>query len=197
MNVYDFDETIFEGDSEDRFFVFLSKRKGFRLCRPIYKFLEFFTKKHGPAARTWARQIQYRFLTRVDDIDAMLDEYWDEAEQYIKPWYLEQKRSDDIIASGTPAFLMEPIVRRLGIQGLIATDMDKHTGKINGSFAVDKYKMQYFAEKYDPTEIEKFYSDAYSDHFLAEAAKEAYFIHGKNHDQFTPWNEYFSTHPKK
>ena len=31
MNVYDFDKTIFVGDTEDRFFDFMFKQKGFRL----------------------------------------------------------------------------------------------------------------------------------------------------------------------
>lgn len=197
MNVYDFDETVFEGDSEERFFKYLKTIPGFRLVRMKFRFWEFFSKKLGWMDRTVARQIQYSFLKRVPDIDAMLEDYWDMAIKYMKPWYLEVKRPDDIIASGTPAFLMIPAIKRLGLTGLVATDMDKKTGKITGHFAVDKYKLEYFKLKYDSTKIDKFYSDAYSDHFLADVAKQAWFIHGKNHDQFTDWNEYFKTHKKK
>lgn len=197
MNVYDFDETIFEGDSEDRFFSYISKIKGFRFYRIRYVVLEQISKKWKLMSRTKARQIQYSFLNKIPDIDAFMEEYWIYAQQFMKPWYFEVKQPDDIIASGSPSFLIEPIVKRLGIGGLVATRMDKHTGKITGEFAVDKYKLQYFEEKFDSSKIDKFYSDAYSDHFLAEKAKEAYFIHGKNHDQFTEWNKYFETHKKK
>ena len=197
MNVYDFDETIFEGDCEERFFKYLSGFDGFRLTRVKFRFFEVLSKSLKLMSRTTARQIQYKFLKRIDDIDSFVEKYWDTVEKYMKPWYLEVKKEDDIIASGTPEFLIRPMVSRLGLTGLVATDMNKKTGKITGFFAVGPYKLEYFEKEFDSNNIDKFYSDAYSDHFLADKAKHAYFIYGKNHDQMTDWNEYFKTHAKK
>lgn len=197
MNVYDFDETIFEGDCEDRFFKYLSGLAGFRFSRLRYLLLELISKKMKLMSRTTARQIQYSFLKRIPDIDSVLEAYWDSSQKFMKKWYFDVQKPDDVIASGTPGFLLAPMIRRLKITGCISTKMDKHSGKIDGFFAVGRYKLEYFEEQFDSSEIDKFYSDSFLDHFLAEKAKKAYFIHGKNHDQFSDWNDYFRTHRHK
>lgn len=193
MNVYDFDETIFTGDTEDRFFEFMFKKKGFRHYKINFKFFDILQKLHI-ITKTRSREHQYAFLKKVDDIDATVEAYWKEIEQYMKPWYFDVKRDDDIIASGTPRFLLEPIMKKLGLKNLVATEMDPKTGKIDGDFAVGKFKPVNFLAQFDYDCMDKFYSDAYSDHFLAEHAKEAYVVHGEN-DEITEWNEYFRQHP--
>ena len=108
---------------------------------------------------------------------------------------MDRKDSEDIVASGTPAFLMEPVMKRLGLKHLVATDMDRHTGKINGMFAIGPYKIDNFKKFFDIDVIDEFYSDAYSDHYLADVAKKAYVIH--DNDQCTEWKTYFAAHPEK
>lgn len=195
MNVFDFDETIFTGDVENRFADYMFKKKGFRLYRLKWDFLEFLSKDLKVISRTKARNMQYSFLAKVDDIDNVVLDYWSGIEKHLKPWYNEIKRPDDVIASGTPRFLLEPIVKKLGIGGLVATEMDKKTGKIDGDFAVGEYKVVNFKKQYGLDCIDNFYSDAYSDHFIAEYAKKAFIIHGEN-DECTEWNEYFKAHPE-
>lgn len=194
MNVYDFDKTVFVGDTEERFFAYVFKKPGFFFDKVKYHVLEkLYQWKLIP--RTPCREMQYRFLKKIDDIDSLLEAYWDENEKYMMSWYLKAKRPDDIIATGTPAFLMLPILKRLELTELSATDMDKKTGKIHGSFAIGPHKVTVFGEKYRLEDIDNFYSDAYSDHFLAEYAKAAFLVTGDG--EMTEWNEYFSTHPKK
>ena len=194
MNVYDFDETIFVGDSEDRFFSYMFAKKGFRHYKINFKFFDLLHKLHL-ITKTKSREHQYSFLKKIDNLDAELTAYWDEVEKYMKPWYFKVKRDDDIIASGSPRFLLVPIMERLGLTNLVATEMDPHTGKIDGDFAVGKFKPVNFEAQYGFDCIDKFYSDAYSDHFLAEHAKEAYVVH--DDDQLTEWNQYFREHPEK
>ena len=194
MNVYDFDETIFTGDSEDRFFTFMFAKKGFRHYKINFKFFDLLHKMHI-ITKTRSREHQYAFLKKIDDLDATLNAYWDEVGKYMKPWYNDVKRDDDIIASGTPRFLLGPIMKKLGLTNLVATEMDPHTSKIDGDFAVGEFKIVNFKSQFGLDCIDKFYSDAYSDHYLAEHAKEAYVVH--DDDQITEWNEYFKAHPEK
>ncbi len=194
MNVYDFDETIFTGDAEDRFFKFMFAKKGFRLFKIKWEYYDILAKMHI-ITKTKAREGQYSFLKKVDDVDKVVAEYWAEVEKYMKPWYNDAKRDDDVIASGTPRFLLEPIVEKLGIGGLVATEMDTKTGKIDGDFAIGEFKPVNFKNQYGLDCIDNFYSDAYSDHYLAEYAKKAFIIHGEN-DECTEWNEYFKAHPE-
>lgn len=194
MNVYDFDKTVFVGDTEERFFEYVFQRKGFLYDRLKYYFLEWLYNRKL-IARTPCREHQYRFLRKIEDIDSLLEAYWDENEKYMMHWYMEVKRPDDVIATGTPAFLMLPILKRLGLTELSATDMDKKTGIINGEFAIGSHKVTAFCKKYKLEEIENFYSDAYSDRFLAEYAQKAYLVTGDG--EMTEWNEYYSNHPRK
>ncbi|MDD6062195.1 MAG: HAD family hydrolase [Oscillospiraceae bacterium] len=193
MNVYDFDKTIFVGDTEDRFFEFMFQKKGFRHYKVAFKIYDLMNKMHL-ITKTRSRELQYRFLRDIDDLDATLKAYWAEIEQYMMPWYFEAKRDDDVIASGTPRFILEPIVQKLGIGGLVATEMDPKTGKIDGDFAIGEFKVVNFKNQYGLDCIDKFYSDAYSDHYLAEYAKEAYVVH--DDQQITEWNEWFNAHPE-
>lgn len=192
MNVYDFDKTIFVGDSEDRFFEFMFKKKGFRHYKVSFKIYDMMHKMHI-VTKTRSRELQYQFLAKIEDLDATLEEYWAEVEQYMMPWYNDVKQDDDVIASGTPRFLLEPIMKKLGLTGLVATEMDPKTGKIDGDFAIGEFKVVNFKNQLGLDCIDKFYSDAYSDHFLAEHAKEAYVVH--DDCQITEWNEYFKAHP--
>ena len=193
MNVYDFDETIFTGDSEDRFFEFMFAKKGFKHYKIFWQFWNRLWKLHI-VPKTVSREHQYKFLKDIKDLDATLEEYWDEVEKYMKPWYNEVKKDDDMIASGTPRFLLEPMLKRLGLKNLVATEMDSKTGKIDGDFAIDKYKLVNFLKDWPEDSIDKFYSDAYTDHFLADIAKEAYVIH--DGEQFTEWKQYCKEHPE-
>ena len=194
MNVYDFDETIFTGDSEDYFFAYLFKKPGFFWDQVRYRWYELLFKCKL-VSKTKAREAEYSLLRKIDDLDGLLADYWDQHERHMKSWYAAVKRPDDVIASATPRFLMEPIVARLGLTGLVATEMDPRTGKIHGEFAAGPYKVDQFRKQFSLDEIDEFYSDAYSDHFVAEYAKRAYVVHGDG--ECTEWNAYFATHKKK
>lgn len=194
MNVYDFDKTIFDGDAEDRFFRFIFQKKGFRHYWLVYWWNEFLLKCKL-RTKTKTRRNEYQFLRKIEDIDAVLEEYWDLVEKHMMPWYSTARRDDDVIATGTPGFLMEPIIRRLGIKHMIATKMDKKTGEIDGLFAVGEPKAKAFLQVYPEGSIDNFYSDAWSDHFMAELAKKAWIVRGNG--ELTEWNEFFANHPKK
>lgn len=192
MNVYDFDETIFTGDSENRFFDFVFAKPGFAHWKLYWKLFNRLWKMKI-VNKTVSREHQYRFLKDIKDLDSLLEEYWDSVFQYMKPWYSEVRRDDDVIASGTPRFLLEPAMRRLGLKNLVATEMDPRTGKIDGHFAIRQYKVENFKKQFSLSDIDKFYSDDYADNYLAQYAKEAY---AYKDGTIWPWDEYFDAHPE-
>lgn len=191
MNVYDFDKTIFDGDTEDRFFEFLFEKTGWVVDKWIYKICEFMFR-HNLIDKTPCRETQYSVLRKIDNLDELLEEYWDSHEKFLMKWYINgAKDPTDVIATGSPRFLMEPIAKRLGVAGLVATEMDRKTGKITeGKFAIQQYKLENFLKQYKPEDVDKFYSDAFTDHYMAEIAKEAYAVH--DGEQITEWNTYFA-----
>lgn len=193
MNVYDFDGTIFLGDTERSFFAYVFKTRGLPLYKLNYRFQEWMCR-HKLVSKKTARQADYRVLKRISNIDELLEAFWDEHEHLLLPWYASVSRPDDLIATGTPRFLMEPILKRLGLKNLIATDMDKTNGKISGRFLGAHLKLEAFRRNWPDDRIDLFYSDTYSDHFLADVAGQAFVVLPDGSQ--AEWHAYFETHPE-
>ena len=79
---------------------------------------------------------------------------------------------------------MRPAAERLGVW-LIATPMDKRTGKIEGRNCHDEEKVRRFRAEYPGAEVEEFFSDSLSDTPMARLAKRAFLV--KRGGVLTPW----------
>lgn len=187
MNIYDFDKTIFDGDSTASFY-WRMLRKYPKLARHWGRqargFLSYFRNK---MTKTQAKEIFYTFLNDIEDVDAEVEEFWDANMHRVKSWYLAQKRTDDVIISASPQFLLRPAMERLGGLYLIASRVDPKTGKTMGENCHGAEKVRrFYLEFPKDARVEKFYSDSYSDTPLARIAEEAYLVKG---DRIVPWNE--------
>lgn len=187
MNVYDFDKTIFDGDSTTRFYMYCLKKKPsvalglFKLLFPTAFYLLGFISK------TQYKEKFYDFLTKID-AEALLSPFWDENMCRIKKFYLEAQREDDVIISASPYFLVSECTKRLGIKHLYASEVDIKTGKYTGENCHGEEKVRRFdSAGFDRKDVERFYSDSLSDSPLAEISKEAYVVTG---DTLTKWDEY-------
>lgn len=187
MNIYDFDKTIYDGDSTFAFVRYCIKHYKKTLITLIPTGWAFLLYTVGIYSKTRFKERMYRFLKYVPDIDFALEDFWDKHECNILDYYKKQMRSDDIIISASPEFLLQPICRRLGIERLIASRVDKHTGKYTGMNCWGDEKVIRLYDTYGITNCDEFYSDSLSDTPLAEIAEKAYIV---CHNTLTPWNEY-------
>ncbi|MBQ7573932.1 MAG: HAD-IB family phosphatase [Clostridia bacterium] len=188
MNVYDFDKTIYSGDSTANFYKHcLKKYKSILKTVPgmLFAFLLYNLNIY---TLTQFKEKMYKFLTCVPDIDKEVELFWNKNMQKIKPYYLSQKRDDDVIISASPEFLLIPICEKLGVGKLMASRVDKHTGKYEGENCRDTEKVRRFYEWDSHAKIDTFYSDSLSDTPLANEAEKA-FIVSKN-DELIPWQDY-------
>lgn len=174
MNVYDFDKTIYDGDSSFDFCLFCIRKKPSLLKVFLTKLPNCARYAFGKEDLKQLKEHFFSFLCEIDDVDALLKEFWDKHEKGIKKWYI--KKEDDVIISASPEFLLAEICARLGITSLIATKMDKKTGKISGENCKGEEKVARFSKEYGDAEIDNFYSDSFSDLPLAKMAKKAYLI---------------------
>ena len=176
MNVYDFDGTLYKGDSSRDFFVYALKKHP-SLIRFVprigWGFLRYWLRI---ISKTQAKEHFFSFLTAVDG-EALAEQFWTDHTQWIRPWYPAQHRDDDVVISASPEFLLQPICRRLGITHLMASRVDPHTGKFEGGNCRDTEKVRRFHEQYGDAVIDSFYSDSTADLPLAKLAKQAFFVH--------------------
>lgn len=175
LNVYDFDHTIYEGDCTIDFWVYCMRK----YPRVLLAF---------PAAVVYAglfacklckreqfKEKFYSFLTQLSDVESEIKSFWDGHINKIKPFYRKQKKDNDLVISASPEFLIAEACSRLNIR-YIASKVNPLTGKLEGKNCRGNEKWIRFKHEYPDDTIDLFYSDSYSDRFLAEKASKAYFV---------------------
>lgn len=194
MNIYDFDKTIYDGDSTAAFIKYCAKRYPKAYITIIPTLWAFFLYVLGVYTKTQFKEKMYRFLIYIPDAEKVAADFWESHEDGILEYYKNQHREDDIIISASPEFLLRPICKMLGVSRLIASQVDSRTGKYTGENCWGEEKVTRLKDKYGITECDEFYSDSFSDTPLAEIAGAAYIVR-KN--KLTPWNEYEITGREK
>ena len=175
INAYDFDGTIYDGDSSVDFYFFcLKKNKKVLKQLPIQLFgaiLYLFRI----IDKTSFKEKVFSFLKQIDNVDSYVEEFWKTHKKNIYPWYLKQKKETDVIISASPEFLLKPLEKKFKFE-VIASKVDKKTGKFLRKNCHDYEKITRYEEK-SSKKIKKFYSDSIkSDRPMLEYADEAYLI---------------------
>ena len=184
MNVYDFDGTIYDGDSTVDFFLFALKQKPSLIRFAPKQALGFLLYGVKRIEKTELKEYFFSFLSGID-AGKLAEDFWKRNSHKIFKWYPERQQPDDILISASPEFLLEPICRQLGIRCLIASRVDVQSGKFAGENCRGAEKVRRLAEECGVTHIGAFYSDSHSDLPLARIADSAFLI--KN-GVITQWN---------
>lgn len=185
MNVYDFDKTIYKGDSSLDLYLYVMRHRPYILLLLPYQLLAILLYTLRLIDKTAMKEHFFSFLAIVNG-ELLVKGFWAKNEDKIYDWYLKQKRPDDIIISASPYFLLKPICRTLGIRWLIASQVDVRSGRFEGKNCYGEEKLRRLRECFEDKDIACFYSDSRSDLPLARIAKEAFIV--KN-GRITPWNK--------
>jgi len=186
MNIYDFDGTLYSGDSTMDFLKYsIKKHPGLIRFLPAIGWAAVRHYGFKSIDKTAMKETFYSIFTGYD-AESLLEEFWDIHEKNIFPWYPgKQQKEDDIVISASPEFLLQPICKRLGIRYLMASRVDSRTGKYTGLNCHGKEKPVRLKEQLGITHCDNFYSDAYSDQPLAEIADKAYIVNKDG--SFSDW----------
>ena len=175
INAYDFDETIYDGDSSVDFYFYSlkhNKKVLLVLFKQIYGVVLY---KLKIIDKTRMKEHIFSFLKYLKDIDKMIEDFWKEKEKNIKKWYLDQHKDTDVIISASPEFLLKPLEKKYKFK-VIATKVDKKTGKFLSKNCHDYEKIKRYEELYDK-KVKEFYSDSIkADKAMLEYAKTGYVV---------------------
>lgn len=178
-NVYDFDKTIYDGDSTAHFYFHCLKcHPQIAILLPYQGFFFFLFVLHI-ISKTQFKEKLYTFLRFIKDIDAEVERFWEINHKGIKKWYLGHQDENDIIISASPEFLLKPICRRLNIKYLFASVVDSKTGKYTGINCWGDEKVRRLKKEMPEVEMQEFYSDSYCDQPLARIAKKSFMVTGE------------------
>lgn len=190
MNVFDFDKTIYAGDSTaDYIFWCFFHRPKTLLYLPMIGYASARYYIFHVGTKTEFKEKMYRFLRAAKGAKDV-ESFWDKKLSRIKPFYKKIHRDDDVIISASPEFLLKPLEGKLNIT-VIASKVDINTGEYDGLNCYHAEKVIRFKERYPDSDIDSFYSDSYSDEPLALLADKAYIVHG---DTIIDWD--YSKHQK-
>lgn len=188
MNIYDFDKTIYNGDSTQHFYFYCLKHHPKIIIWLPYQACMFLLYVLGFYSKTQFKERFYKFFKSVKHIDSEVERFWDINISGIKKWYLDNQKDTDIIISASPEFLLKPICNKLGIKNLIASKVDFNDGKYTGLNCYGEEKVSRLRSEMGNIEYEHFYSDSLSDEPLALlSTKESYIVVG---EKLIPWNDY-------
>jgi len=184
MNVYDFDGTLYSGDSTVDFFLYALKRNPLLLRylpEQVAGFALYAAKKID---KNRLKQHFYSFLKGIS-AETLVEAFWDSHQDRIFSWYSSQQQPEDVVISASPDFLLRPICKRMGIQHLIASQVDSRTGACLGENCRGQEKVLRFRAVFGDAVIHRFYSDSESDLPMAKLAQEAYRV---EKGQILPWD---------
>jgi HAD superfamily phosphoserine phosphatase-like hydrolase len=186
-NVYDFDKTIYQGDSTYDFYRFCLNRRPAILVEIPVVFLYAVLFTFRLCSMTAFKEKFFRFLRHLESVDELAEEFWEEHRDMIYDFYRKGRREDDIVISASPEFLLLPICRSLKIGKLIASRVDKNTGLFDGENCWGEEKLKRLREELPEVTVGEFYSDSVSDAPLAGIAEKAYIA---QHGELIPWEDY-------
>lgn len=179
MNVYDFDNTIYDGESLVDFYFFCLKRHpkllrylfyvfrnyvSYRMCRIGYDELHSKLSQHAVTV-----------LSEFDNLDDEVKQFWKKNSRKLKKFYFQLQRWDDVVLSASFNFLIEDICREIGIKHVICSEVDTKTGQIKKLCYRDN-KMNCFREQFGGAVIDKFYTDSANDVSVIRQALSAYVV---------------------
>ena len=182
MRVFDFDNTIYDGESGMDIFLYYLKRDPKGVAKFVPKFMEGFLKYKRHLITIEEVKTEYasyikEYFQRIEDIESDFESFWDINEKNIKAFYRKIQKEDDIIVSACPYCLLSVMTNRLGVKNVISTELDAKTGEI-GEICYHDHKVKMFKKVYGDAEIDEFYTDSMSDKPLMDISKTVFLVDG-------------------
>ena len=175
MNVYDFDGTIYRGDSSLDFYLYCLRHRPLiirflpkQLVGVLAYKLRFISKKQG-------KEAFFSYLKGMDNIHSFVNNFWASHSSGIQSWYITQQAEADVVISASPEFLLAPICQRLKVR-LIASIVGPCNGIFESENCYGIEKVRRFRAAFPMESIDAFYSDSLSDAPLAAQARRRYFV---------------------
>lgn len=185
MNVFDFDNTVYCGESSVDFFLWYIKKDPSlvkflpSVAEALVKYktgklsIEEALSKYGTRLTKYFKENLLESNTLKTDADF----FWRTHIKNIKPFYEEVKSENDVVISCSPRFLLEEPLKRLNIKHAICSEIDETTGEIT-RLCFRENKLKAFLAEYPLEEIDNFYTDSFNDKPLMDISRNVFLVKG-------------------
>lgn len=178
MNIYDFDNTIYNGDTNKDIIKYAFVRHPFLVIKSLNQANKLKKEyKKGLVSFERVKESMLGFIFKINNYPKFINDFVNSHMNKIKPWYLNRKRENDIIISASYDLWINIFAKKLGIKVVIATRVDSN-GKIIGNNCKGKEKINRLNALVKDVNISCAYSDSSSDIPMLEFANSAYVVEG-------------------
>lgn len=178
MNIYDFDDTIYNGDTNRDILMYGFKKHPFLVLKALKKAKKLQKDyKRGVIEFERVKEAMLSFIFKIKNYPKFINDFVDSHMKNIKPWYLNRRTQNDIIISASYELWIMQFCKRLGIRYVIATKTDSD-GRIIGKNCKGAEKLKRLASIIPNAVIVTAYSDSSCDIPILESARTAYVVEG-------------------
>ncbi len=182
MRVFDFDNTIYDGESIMDIFLYFFKKDTKTIIKIAPKFIRDFIRYKFDKITVQEAMESYGkvfkdYCQKYDNINDEFERFWDLNQNKIKQFYFDIQDEEDIVVSGCPYCLLKIICDRLGIKHYIGSDIDPIKGEIN-YICYKEHKLEVFRSVYGDAIIDDFYTDSMADKPMMDISKNVFMVDG-------------------
>ena len=186
MNLYDFDGTIYDGDSGVDFLKYSLKRKPLKVLKSFFKtFFKFLKYKSGKIEFKEVKETMFSYVKNINNLDNFIQKFVKKHKSKIKKFYLDQKRKDDFIVTASLDFYVKPLCHSVGIKRVVATKYDILKGKIIGNNLKGLEKAMIVEKRFNK-KFAKIYTDSKTDEPLFKYGINVYIV---EHDKVSEYTD--------
>lgn len=179
MKVFDFDNTIYDGESLLDFFCFCIKIKKsliFKIPTVLYTAILYKMNKLSiDNLYEKASKLTKVITSNKEDVDMYVKKFWLKNKIKLKQNMLDKITEEDIIITASPDILIKGISSELKTKNIISSKLNVNTGKFE-FICFRENKVTIFKEKYPNAIIDEFYTDSMADLPLMKMAKNVYLV---------------------
>lgn len=185
MNIYDFDDTIYAGDTMVDIFKYSIVRHPILVIRSIFNAIKYYQKyKKGIINFELFKENLLSFLFKIKNREEYINQFINSNIYKIKDWYKANQKDDDIIISASYELWIKPFCNKIGIKNVIATKTDDN-GKILGKNCKREEKVRRLYEEFPNIKVNESYSDSKTDIPMLEIAEKPFIVEGNNLIEYT------------
>ena len=192
LSVYDFDKTIYNGETLNDFYRFYLIKKPWKIYTVIFQLWYFLLYVLKIISLEKLKENFLRFLNgeNTGELKKLIREFWEKKESKINPWVkdeiLKNKKETEILVaiSASPTFLIIDRLRLMGFDVVIGTDFLFESTKFHSHITSKNCKNYEKVRRLDKWaednniqyDIVNFYSDSIADKPLFDLSENKYWI---------------------